>query len=337
MPKTLLQIVNQAQGDLGLPQSTTVVGNADPTTTQLLNLLTGLGTELRRMHRWTACQCEFIVQVTPATNFTGNIGDLLPTNLAVIDNISPSVTGVLFPYLSVVQVPNIPTPCRVVQVNSGTSITVSMQAPAAANNITFIGAQDTYLIPTDFDFMQNRTMWDRTNRWELLGPDSPQMDQWHQSGIVPTGPRRHFRQIGPFKASGQFRLWPPPFEISSNLQLVFEYASTDYIALHGNFSVPSTGGYVNPSNLSSGWVNDDDEPILDDDLLIKGLIWKFWSRKGFNYTDEKNDWVDYVDMTYARDGARPTLNLVKRVHPVFLSPSNTQDGFFPGPQGPGAV
>lgn len=337
MPKTLLQIINQVQGELGLPQAASVIGNADPTTTQMLNLLTGLGTELRRMHRWTAMQVEFIVEATPATNFTGNIGDLQPTALSTIDNISPSVTGILKPYLSVVQVPNIPTPCRVVQVNSSTSITVSMQAPAPANNITFVGCQDTYPIPSDFDFFQNRTMWDRTNRWELLGPDSPQMDQWHQSGIVPTGPRRHFRKIGGFSASGQFRLWPPPFEIASNLQLVFEYASNDYVAIHGNFNVPSSGGYVNPSNFASGWQNDDDQPILDDDLLLKGLIWKFWQKKGFNYVDDKNDWIDYVDEVFARDGARPTLSLVKRVHPIFISPANVQDGFFPGPVGPSGV
>jgi hypothetical protein len=54
-------------------------------------------------------------------------------------------------------------------------------------------------VPSGFDWFQNRTMWDRTNRWELLGPDSPQIDQWHRSGIVTTGPRQSLPEIGPYQ------------------------------------------------------------------------------------------------------------------------------------------
>lgn len=331
MPKTLLQIVQQVQGVQGLPQAATVIGNTDPVTTQLLTLLIDLTSELRRMKNWRVLQAEFIIEVTPATNFTGNIGDLQPTNLAVIDNITPSVTGVLFPYLSVVQVPNMPTPARVVQVNSSSSITVSMQASAAATGVAFPGCQDTYPFPSDYDWQQNRTHWDRTNRWELLGPDSPQMRQWLDSGIVATGPRRHYRTLGPFRSSGQYRIWPPPFEIASNLQLVFEYISTLCVATGGNFAVPTSGGYVAPSNFSSTWTTDTDQPVLDDDLLIKGLRWKYLEAKGLNYISLRDDWLDYVEMVYGREGARGSLSLVKRVHPIFISPANVQDGFFPQP------
>lgn len=331
MSKTLLQIINQVQGVQGLPQSSSIIGNTDPVTVQMLNLLIDLTTELRRMKRWTTLQSEYVIEVVPATQFTGNIGDLQPNNLAVIDNMSPSPQGVLFPFLSVVQVPSMPTPARVVQVLSSTSILVSMQANAAESGVAFAGCQDTYLLPGDFDFYQNRTMWDRTNRWELLGPDSPQMRQWLDSGIVATGPRRHFRQIGPFVSSGQFRFWPPPFEVAANLQMVTEYASENCVYIQGNSAVPSTGGYTDPSNMASTWQNDTDTPALDDDLLIKGLRWKFWEAKGFNYMNLYNNWLDYVDQQWARDGAAPSLNTVKRVHPIFMSPSNVQDGFFPQP------
>ena len=47
-PKTILQIVNQAQAELGLTQSTTVVGNtADLSAPQFLALLNSAGEELR--------------------------------------------------------------------------------------------------------------------------------------------------------------------------------------------------------------------------------------------------------------------------------------------------
>jgi hypothetical protein len=133
--------------------------------------------------------------------------------------------------------------------------------------------------------------------------------------------------------NGQFRLWPAPYEIASNLQLVFEYSSTNCVAVGGNFAAPATG-FDQPSNFTFQWTTDADQPILDDQLLIDGLIWMWAKKKGINYVDDKNDWLDAVDAWWARDGARPTLNLVKRINPIFISPSNTQDGFFPGPVGP---
>jgi len=331
VPKTLLQIVQQAQGELGLPQDTAVIASTQPVTIQMLALLQGLTTELRRMHKWTATQWEYVIEVAPAVTLTGNVA----ANSGVITGIQPNTTGVI-QWLWQCQFPGIPTPARVVSINSSSSLTLSLVSSTAQNSVTFLAAQDTFPIPTDFDFLINRTMWDRTNRWELLGPDSPQMDQWHQSGVVPTGPRRHFRKLSPFLSgsnSGSFRLWPAPYEISSNLQLVFEYYSTNCIATGGNFSPPATG-FNQPANFTSQWTTDSDQSVLDDDLLIKGLKWKFKKEKGWNYVDDKNDWIDYVDEMWAQDGARPTLNIVKRVNPIFISPANVQDGFFPGPVGP---
>lgn len=327
MPKTLLQIIQQAQGELGLPQATFVIGNTDPATAQLLVLLQGLTTEMRRMHRWTNCQWEAIIEVSPALALTGSIG----ANSNVVTGIQPNTTG-LSPWTFQCQFPGIPTPARIVSVNSSSSITLSLVSTTAQSGVTFLAAQDTYSIPTDFDFFTNRTMWDRTNRWELLGPDSPQQDQWHQSGVVPTGPRRRHRKLGAF-SSGQWRLWPAPYEIASNLQLVFEYSSTNCVAVGGNFGVPASS-YYQPANFTFNWTTDTDQPILDDDLLIKGLIWKYWEAKGFNYINKKNDWIGYVDAMWARDGARPTLNLVKRVNPIFISPANVADGSWAGPVGP---
>jgi hypothetical protein len=328
MPKTLLQIINQVQGELGIPQTSPIVGNPDPSTLQLYNLLIGLTTELRRMKLWTVCQWEMIIEVPPASVFVGDTAQ----NSNQIINISPPLATFpqLVPQLFVADVPSIPTECRVAGVDFGNNIlTLNMVATVNQTQVTFQLAQDTFSFPPDFDFFQNRTMWDRTNRWELLGPDSPQMDQWHRSGIVVTGPRRHFRKLGPY-SNGQFRVWPSPLELVTNMQLVFEYMSQNCVAVAGSASEPMPAFAMN-------FTTDTDTPLLDDDLLIKGLKWKFWEIKGFNFADMKNDWLDYVDEMYARDGSRKTLNLVKRVNPIFLSPANVSDGFYPGPIGPNAM
>jgi len=276
--------------------------------------------ELRRMPEggWTVLQFEYNLVVNPPIQTTGDLG----ANSAVITNV-PSTSGILANYFTV-QGPSIPQAARVQSVDSATQVTMTMEvadaSPQVGSALTF--AQDTYPIPGGFDWFQNRTMWDRTNRWELLGPDSPQMDQWHRSGIVATGPRRHFRKIGPY--ADQFRIWPPPVEIVNPLQLVFEYMTLYGVMVHGS-----------NSTFAQYFANDDDQPLLDDQAIIMGIKWMFWEIKGFgSYVTLQNRWVDYVDRLIARDGASKTLSLNKRVDPIFLSPSNVQDGFFPGPVGP---
>ena len=320
MALTLLQIVQAAQGELGLPQSASVVGNTDPTTVQMYNLTNRALDELRRTNRWTAMQFEYNLVVSPPITVTATVTQ----NSPILTNISPNTTGLVANYFCVTG-NGIPQAARIQSVDSSTQVTMDMEATGAtANGMTIQFSQDTYPMPVGFDWFNNRTMWDRTNRWELLGPDSPQMDQWHRSGIVATGPRRHFRQIGPF--ADRFRIWPPPTEIVNPLQLVFEYLSNAAVAVNGSLT-----------SFAQYFKNDADQPLLDDQALVLGLKWLFWQAKGFNYQAMQNNWIDYVQRLKARDGAAPTLQLTKRVNPIFISPANVQDGFFPGPVGPNSV
>jgi|SRR3984957_10688379 len=329
MPLTLLQIVQAAQAELGLPQASTVVGNTDPTTVQMFALSNRVLDELRRCNPtgWTAMQFEYDLAVPVPITTTGN---LTAANTNTITSI-PSTTGILANYFSV-SGPDVAQAARVASVTDANTVVMTMLATntAAVTGGTFVFAQDTFPEPPGFDWFQNRTMWDRTNRWELIGPDSPQVDQWHRSGIVTTGPRRHFRQLGPF--ANNFRIWPPPTELTEPLQLVFEYLSIDAVNVQGGASpAPSTPTYA------QYFANDTDTPLLDDQAIVMGIKWMFWEIKGFgSYVTLQNRWVDYVDRLIARDGAAPTLQLAKRASPIFLSPSNVQDGFFPGPVGPNA-
>lgn len=317
MALTLLRIVQAAQNELGLPQATTVVGNPDATTVQMFALANRVLDELRRQQPtgWQVCQFEYDLVVQVPVQTTGTLTE----NSAVITNLG-STTGVTANFWSVIG-DGIPTGARVLSVDSATQVTMNMEYTGdTATGATVSFARDTYPMPSDYDWTQDRTMWDRTNQWELLGPDSPQIDQWHRSGIVTAGPRRHFRQLGPY--GSQWRIWPPPFEITNPLQLVFEYLSLN--AVQVNATTVSYSQYFN---------SDSDTPLLDDQAIVMGIQWMFFRIKGFNYAEMKNDWLDYVQKLIARDGAAPTLNLAKRQTPIFLSPSNVQDGNYPGPVG----
>lgn len=326
MPLTLLQIIQRTQAELGLPQASTVIGNTDATTQQMLALANRTLDELRRCNPtgWTAMQFEYDLVVPVPIVTTGNF---LANYTTVISNI-PSTAGVVANYFSVSGT-DIASAARVAAVNDANTVTMNMEAtnPAPVTGLPVTFAQDTFPEPSGFDWFQNRTMWDRTNRWELIGPDSPQIDQWHRSGIVVTGPRRHFRQIGPY--ANNFRIWPPPTELTSPLQLVFEYMSLNAVNLQAGAAIPPS-----PPQYGQYFTNDTDTPLLDDQAIIMGIKWMFWEIKGMgSYATLQGRWVDYVDRLIARDGAAGTLQLAKRVSPIFISPANVQDGFFPGPTG----
>lgn len=322
--RTLLQIIQQAQAELGLPQAASVVGNSDLTTTQMFNFA---NQEIENLFRavdggWKILQKEFNLIVPAPLTFTGN----LSLNSPIITGLSP-VTTPLAANLWSISAPNLPTAARILTVDSTTQVTATMESTAAQTGATILFIQDTFEGPLDYDYTINRTWWDRTNHWELLGPDSPQLDQWHRSGIVATGPRRHFRWLGentlaPGSQIPLFRLWPPTAEITNPIQLVFEYVSNSPIYTNGTTSV------------SKLFANDADIPLLNDRAIIMGIKWRFWQQKGFDWTMLRSDYDNFVDTLISRDGGRETLNLVQRVNPIFISPANVQDGFFPGPVGP---
>lgn len=319
--KNLLQIIQAVQRELGLQVASQVINATDQTTIQMLAYANQEVDELRNRHNWTALQTEYNLVVEVPIETTGNTTE----NSAVITGI-PDTSGLEAGYWMVAG-SDIPAAARILSVDSATQITMTMECTGTATATELTFSKDTYPEPSDFDHFINRTWWDRTNRWELLGPDSPQLDQWHRSGIVTTGPRRHFRQLGApgnqlASIGNTYRIWPPPAEITEPLQLVYEYIS--------NLTIFSGG----TSTRIAYFEDDDDIPVLNDRAFIMGIKWRFWEQKGFDWTQKRTDYDNYVERLIARDGGRETLNMVKRVNPIFISPANVQDGFFPGPTGP---
>src|SRR5712671_2442961 len=316
MALTLLQMVQRVQAELGLPQAANVVGNTDATTAQLLALANRCLDELRSANvsqGWTALQFEYDLAVPVPLLTTGNLVTPFTNTISSI----PSTAGIIANATAVTGT-SIPQGARVITVVDANTVTMNMEAtnPATCTGLNFTFARDTFPEPPGFDSFQNRTMWDRTNHWELIGPTSPQMDQWHLSGIVTTGPRRHFRQIGPY--ANEFRIWPPPFEITAPLQLVFEYLSVNAVNVLGA-----------GTSFAQYFANDLDTALLSDQAMVTGIKWMFWEIKGMgSYVTLQGRWADYVDQLIAKDGAAPTLQLAKRRSPVFISPANVQDGFF---------
>lgn len=308
---TLLEIVQSVTGELGLVQPSVVVGATDLQTVQLYNLVNRSGDSLKRMHNWTALQTLFTLNVGSPLQTTGDVVD----GSAVISNIpdTSAITAETF----VVSGSQIPAAARVLTVDSSTQVTMDMVATGTVAGTELTFAKDTYPEPAAFDRFINDTWWDRTNRWALLGPDSPQLDEFHRSGIVTTGPRRHFRQVGNL-AAGTYRLWPPPQAVDTPFQIAWEYITLAW--------AKNAAG-----DLITKMTDDDDYPILDSQAIVLDVKWRFLEAKGIPTAKSMQlEALDYIQQLIGRDGGAPTLTAGRRYDPYLITPWNIPDGNWPG-------
>lgn len=314
-PLNLLEMVQTACQELGLNAPATVVGSTDLQIIQLLALMNRDGNELYRSpsEGWKCLQGEHIINVETPINQTGDVIE----GQAFIFNI-PDVTGIVAGAYAV-SGPGQPAAQRVLEVVSDEpfngTLRLGMESVATQTQAPLIFARDTYEIPSDFDHYISHTWWDRTNHWMLIGPQSPQFDQWQRSGIVTQGPRLRWRQIG--VRPTVFRLWPPPTSASTPDALVFEYVSDGWV-LHID------GSYGNR------FTADTDIPLLNEQMFILGAKWRMWQIKGFAYSAMQQECLDFVNREKARDGGMPDLSMMRRKFPYLISAANVQDGSFPG-------
>lgn len=316
--KTYLQIVQTACAEMGLIQPVSVATATDAQTLQLGALANAIGQDdLLKPYEWTFLQKYFILNITKPISTTGT----LSPNSAVITNI-PTTAGITASTF-VCSGNAIPTSARVNSVDSTTQVTLDSQATVASvtNSVSLLFAQDTYAQPADFDRFIDQTMWDRTNRWPLLGPSSPQEDQWHRSGVVTVGPRRHYRQTG--QSPNNWRFWPPPGTGDTPMEFVQEYVSNGWVNVKGA-----------GATFANAFVNDNDVPLFSDRAIIIGMKAKFKKDKGFDYAPFESEFIELVDELVAQDGPKGTLNLARKRFNPLITPATVQDGFFPGPTGP---
>ncbi len=308
---TALEIAQAIVDELGLPSIQFVTDNTNRTVRQIMSLMNRAGDELYQSHQWTQSQNLAVINIeTPVTT----TGDTV-SNSTTINNI-PDTSGILGSYFAVVG-NGIITSARVVTVVDATTVTIDEPATETQTGVDLIFARDTYAIPDDFSWFLNRTMWDRTNQWELIGPISPQVDEWERSGVVTTGPRRRWRQVG--LAPVNWRLWPPPTASGSYpATLVFEYESKNWV-------IDVTGARTNKLTV------DTDTPVVDAQAIILSAKWRLWQAKGFQWASMQAEYNEYVSRLAARDGGAADLSMARKPFSTnLITAASAPDGFWPG-------
>jgi len=178
-----------------------------------------------------------------------------------------------------------------------------------------IAGQAAYPLPPDFQRPISQTEWDQTNRWPLVGPETPQQWQWLKSGILSTGPRERFRLI-----DNTMELWPVPGSDTVPLPVKISYM---YIS---KWWVESADGQP---KLKAD--RDDDTCVFPDVLMATGVKLRYYQAKGFDTTAFAADFQNNLDDALSQDGGAPILSLARSVNYPLISVWNLQDGNFPGP------
>jgi len=277
---TMLQLVQRAMGELGLSVPNVVAGNATVDVSQMLALLNALGEELQRMHEWQKLTKEYRF----TTQFLATTGNTT-TNSPVVTAMG-STTGLDNTYM--VTGLGVQQDAYVLTNDSATQVTLTRPVTSTATGVDLVFTKTKYAFPDDFDRLINRTQWDKTNHWEMIGPESAQQWQWLKSGYIQTTPRVRYRQLGNF-----FQIWPP---VGVANYYGFEYISNGWV-------LDASG------NAKSRFTADDDTCIFPDRLMVLGLKLKYFEIKNFDTTALYRDFVYQFDITRGTDSAAPTLNL----------------------------
>ena len=294
---TMLQLIQQATNELGIATPQYVAGNTNQDVIQLLALMNATGYELLRRADWRqlTTQYQFYTQyVTTTGNWT--------TSARTITGI-PSTAGLDNTYQ--VQGVGIGNATYIVSVDSPTQVTVNQDFTQAGGlNATVNFQKVKYDLPSDYDSIVPRTMWDKSKRWELLGPEDAQQWEWLLSGYISTGPRIRWRLLGE-----TFQIWPGT---STNELLSYEYRSKGWAR-------SSTG------TVKNSFTADTDTCIYPDRVMVLSTKLKYFQAKGFDTTALYRDYREELETAIAQNTSAANLSFAPRPGTVLIGYDNIPD------------
>lgn len=295
MASTLLQLVQQATGEMGLNQPTQVVGNSSSDVIQLYSLINSVGYEVQRDHNWEALDKEYRFYTVYTTLTCTLVEDSV--NVTTVE----STTGLSNLYI--VTGTGINQDTYVNTVTGANSLTLT-QAATQTGVFTLYFSQAKYPLPSDWDRQVDRTHYDKSKRWEMLGPTDAQQWQFLKSSYISTGPRIRYRILG-----GYFQVWPA---MNTDEYLGFEYMSNQWAT--------SSAGVTQSSFLA-----DSDTCIFPDRLMVTALKKKYFEIKGFDSTAFTRDYLQQLSFAKANDSGSATLSFAPTPGAILIGFENIPD------------
>jgi len=294
----MLQLVQQVTAELNLAIPSYVAGNPSQDVQQILALMNGAGYELLKEYDWQALQVQyrFYTQSLTANATTVN-GSTTLTFAAGTDLSNVTSQWQLSGY-------NIPQDTYVVSANNSTKEVVMSQMASGSGTQSVVCAQTAYNLPDDFETITDRTHWDKSKHWEMLGPEDAQQWQWLKSGYISTGPRVRWRIL-----DNQFQIWPI---MNTQEYLGWEYRSKGWAR--------SSSGAIKNS-----FTQDTDTTVLDDRIMVIYTKMKYFQIKNFDTTALSQDYQRFLSVAKANDKGAPNLSFAPYPSKVLIGYANIPD------------
>ena len=298
MSQTMLQLVQQVSAELNLAVPTYVAGNPSQDVQQILALMNGSGYDLLKEYDWQALQVQyrFYTQAITTNATTVDGTTLLTVDSGTdISNVTKQwqITGY-----------NINQDTNVVTADNTTKEIVMSQMASGTGTGSVVLAQTAYDLPADFETITDRTHWDKTKHWEMLGPEDAQQWQWLKSGYISTGPRIRWRIL-----DNQFQIWPP---MNTQEYLGWEYRSKGWAR-------SSTGA------IKNSFTTDTDTTVYDDRIVVLATKLKYFQVKNFDTTALSQDYQRYLSVAKANDKGAPNLSFAPYPSKVLIGYANIPD------------
>jgi hypothetical protein len=199
---------------------------------------------------------------------------------------------------------NIPQDTYVVSANNTTKVVVMSQMATGSGIQSVVCAQTAYDLPADFETITNRTQWDKSKHWEMLGPEDAQQWQWLKSGYISTGPRVRWRIL-----DNQFQIWPV---MNTNEYLGWEYRSKGWVR-------SDTGA------IKNSFTADTDTTVLDDRVMVLSTKLKYFQIKSFDTTALTQDYQRYLTIAKSNDKGAANLSFAPYPSKVLIGYANIPD------------
>lgn len=300
MATTLLQLVQQASAEMGLAVPNTVAGNTSADVIQMYYLINAAGNELAREYPWEALNVEYDWY----SQYTQSDGAIVEGSYTItgVDSATVNFINAAGATNFQVQGEGVIQSTQVVSA-LGNSVTINSAATGNGSGQYTFG-QVMYTLPAGFDRITDRTQYDKSKRWEMLGPETPQQWQWLKSSYISTGPRIRWRIMGQL-----FQIWP--------LTSTNEYLSFEYISANWAQSASGTG--------QTQFIQDTDTCIFPNRLMVLALKKKYFEIKGFDSSAFQRDYDMQLNIAKANDAGSPTLSLAPRTANVLIGWENIPD------------
>ena len=294
----MLQLVQQVTAELNLAVPSYVAGNPSQDVQQILALMNGTGYDLLKEYDWQALQVQYRFYTQSLTANATTVNGSTTLTFAAGTNLS-NVTSQwqLSGY-------NIPQDTYVVSVNNTTKEVVMSQYATGSGIGSTVCAQTAYDLPADFETITNRTHWDKSKHWEMLGPEDAQQWQWLKSGYISTGPRVRWRIL-----DNQFCIWPI---MNTDEYLGWEYRSKGWARSSTNV-------------VKNSFTADSDTTVLDDRIMVLATKLKYFQVKAFDTTALSQDYQRYLSVAKANDKGAPNLSFSPQASRVLIGYANIPD------------